>query len=100
MEEKWEALEKSIEHWERLTNGTSADKETITSKDCALCKLYIYNDGCAGCPVAEAGFVGCKGSPFYDVYEMEQTLGWGYKDDPEFRALCRVELDFLKSLRK
>ena len=33
-----------IEHWTRLATGEGYPEESIGSKDCAFCKVYIYED--------------------------------------------------------
>ena len=94
--ETLQALQESIEHWERLANGTRKEGETIYGEDCALCALfYTGEEDCVGCPVAEqTGKPECHGTPWLQAMD---ALRKGYGSD-EFKAAARVQLEFLKSL--
>jgi len=107
--ETLKALNESIEHWERLANGTSKDGEGIGGNHCALCDMFVQNAPshdklCDGCPVSEAGYHGCGNSPWSDVnnhvirlfddgLEMETI-----KQGNFFKDLASKQLAFLKSL--
>ena len=54
--ETLEALNKSIEHWNRLATGTQEPREQIYSDDCALCEMFSkpsmpVDEQCKECPV-------------------------------------------------
>lgn len=95
-----EALRASIRHWEEIValDDDAIRYPPIGPRHCAFCALFnTYakgEPGCAGCPVAEAGFPGCGDSP-YD--ELENAVCCG--DEPSvIRAAARAELEFLRSL--
>lgn len=112
-QETLKALEESIEHWERLANGTSASDETIGSSSCALCILaerkseqfmdayerdptpvssdpvsretfhQVYR-GCYGCPVlAHTGKTSCVGTPWDEVSNVVSRAKGG-----DFTGAC------------
>lgn len=90
------ALKGSIAHWERLSSGTAKSGEDVTSKSCPLCKLFLRENSCEGCPVAKATKKWyCVGSPWERVRAVE--LGRGLRCD-EFKEAAKKELQFLKSL--
>ena len=102
------ALEKSIEHWQRLAACETLDeieKEGTSAIDCALCKEYVLRS-CKGCPVYKhIGFSGCYGTPYEDVISYLEGLSDLFNLSEKFEAevyqeLAQKELDFLKSLRK
>lgn len=68
-----EALDASIAHWKRLYTGNRLNGEFLFSGDCALCEKFLLDTwDCKGCPIANAGFLGCKGSPYdlaYNAFE-------------------------------
>lgn len=88
------ALEKSIEHWERMRIGTQCEGEEPDAISCALCRTFP--DNCSGCPVNNVTGRGCSKSPYYDARFAWEEFG---PNSPEFRAAAQKELDFLKSLR-
>lgn len=101
-----QALEKSIIAREKkLTAQTVADVGTGAS-ECPLCVKFLLgpNRCCDGCPVADAGYSGCRGTPYDTVYLVLNDLR-GTKEGREsgvsedFKSLIRYEIDFLKSLR-
>lgn len=93
------ALRESIGHWERLANGTAPETESIHSKDCALCSVFLQHgkrqSDCVGCPIyAKTGRKYCSGTPWVNVYNRQHT---GRKH-PDFLISAGRMLDFLKSL--
>lgn len=96
-----EALEHSIQHWERLASGTSGAHEGLTPKDCALCRLFYYTPGasCIGCPVMlHTGFAQCRNTPYQGAAALHKCSF--DKDEPEFKLAASLEVNFLKSLRQ
>ena len=102
---KEEALEKSIQKWESISEGIGID---TCSENCALCKLYNIENGCHGCPVfIESGSFYCRATPYQDWREHQ---GKHYQNRPKgakYMVLCPVckllaqeELKYLKSLRR
>lgn len=90
------ALRGSIKKWEKIVDGTGCD---LGSHNCPLCKLFLTDDGCEGCPVSEkTGKPDCRGSPYIKWTLIHQ--GWWplYADMPKERAAAKAELNFLKSL--
>lgn len=101
-------LEKSIAHWERLAAAKTPeeiDSEGLGRHDCALCLAY-WNNGCAGCPVAQAtGQNCCRGTPFVEAEEYYNDCTTEDDATPDFdpnewAKLAQAEVDFLKGLRK
>jgi hypothetical protein len=99
------ALEKSIEHWEKIVIGESYS----TTDNCSLCNLFFIND-CEGCPIKEkTGQAQCDDSPFREFIKhinlnhksFIPVSNFHYQTYcPECKRLAREELEFLKSLRK
>ena len=102
-EETLTALNASIEHWQRMIDGTHASDERPTGRYCALCQMFAYqphSEGvllCEGCPVAErAGATNCYGTP----YTKASSAYWRHDiTAEEFKEAARRQLQFLKSLR-
>ncbi len=92
--ETLEALKGSIAKWEAIVAGTGKNEGPL---NCPLCRKFhaeFRNDSgvcCAGCPVADAGFICCAGSP-YDDYENAS------RGSSEKSAAAVAELEVLKSL--
>jgi len=92
------ALEKSIEKWTEI-----ADTGNVIGRlgpfNCALCRLYLLNGSCNGCPVKKrTGQPFCEGSPykwFDDKSEVELS---DHRALEEVKEHARMELEFLKSL--
>jgi len=65
-----QAFEVSIAKWEQLydlcNQGKLVDDGGIQT--CGLCALYFYGhmDECEGCPIKNAGHMGCIGTPYKD----------------------------------
>ena len=96
-----EALEKSIQHWERMKVMKTPNEEKPSAKSCDLCILYEDNR-CKSCPVKIAtGVIRCAGTPYLTAYSHH--IKWGNMGDNKNRALFRraatKEINFLKSLR-
>ncbi len=108
-----EALDDSIAHWKRLYTGTRRENEGCFGEDCALCaKFYIGGKSdCEGCPIAEAGFRHCNGSPWEKCDEAQgkeyrrlirliQPRAWDKSFDSEdFRCAAEDFHDWLVQLR-
>ncbi|KKN47681.1 hypothetical protein LCGC14_0660040 [marine sediment metagenome] len=82
---KKRALQLSIRKWKTVVE----DFSVLTADEdggwmtCALCHLYIENDRCSGCPVAEhVNDEGCNSTPYVNRHE----------NNPQ------EELDFLKEV--
>ena len=112
-----DAFDKSIEHWERLANGTSYPSEGIGSNDCSICEIYCYQIGatCLGCPIfKDTGRILCKNTPHNEVAVVRQRLYiieknirnnhldimLAVKTNEEFKGAAKKELDYLISLKK
>ena len=92
------ALEQSIAHWKRLATGKRRKNENISTKHCALCKLF-YEGHCVGCPVAiKTKAVHCQKSPW--VAACVAGNHGSELDEPVFHRAARRELAFLEGLRK
>lgn len=93
------ALKLSIAHWQRLASGNRKRGEKPITKNCALCALFIEQDGdasCEGCPIFESTEERfCNGTPYRIAYRSSDDHGL---DSPLFHAAARKELAFLKSL--
>lgn len=99
-----EALEKSIEHWRLIADGSD---NKIGPKHCELCKLFrkptqqsLSGHGtgfkCFGCPVlTKTRKHLCEGTP----YENAECFWGKYGNEEKFRAAAKLELAFLESLR-
>lgn len=98
-----QALQKSIDHWQRFADGTSAPTERPYASHCALCQRFfdVWDDegnrlSCTSCPVfLTTGQEECGGSPYEDARDAFVNHG---KESIEFRAAAALELAFLKSL--
>ncbi len=96
-----EALEGSIDKWEKVKEGTGLDK---ASNNCPLCQLFMMN-ACEGCPVKDAtGVSHCDNTP-YERWSHHHYVK--HKDKWTCEIYCSIctelaqeELDFLKSLRE
>ncbi len=96
-----EALNGSIEKWEKIVSGTGAD---AGADNCPLCNLFNTEDSdpmCAGCPVMErTGKQGCDDTPYQ---EWRKSHPRGVKmpyhaiTSAEISA-AKSELEFLRSL--
>lgn len=130
MEEKTlDALKEAIAKYRAIEHETDAAilKMRFTSSTCALCKLFIENDHCEGCPVAAHApeHSGCRNTPWHHQPDMIGDLLYtrhdAYTDDLDdlvfnlldargeypdtfrdmmlvFRARCAAEAEFLESL--
>jgi hypothetical protein len=97
------ALQLSIAHWERLTQGKREGEEGPCAEDCDLCLRYQNPDGdissanaCKGCPVFEhTGAPLCGGTPFRKAYSAFLRFG---PDSDIFKRAAARELAFLRGL--
>lgn len=93
-----EALEVSIEKWERNTVAQMLCDVSVSESSCALCRLFISKE-CKGCPVRESsGYKYCRETPYKKA--VNSLLSWrnGVGSRDEFQSAARDEVDFLKSL--
>ncbi len=99
------ALEKSIQHWERLVKCKTYDEvedEGYQSESCALCLLYLHKD-CKRCPVQiRAKDTGCNGTPYFNAFGYMCAVEFDGNDfnPKKWRKFAMKELNFLRSLRK
>lgn len=93
------ALRGSIRKWEKIVDGSGADKG---SKNCPLCQLYNTGSSeCEGCPVRDAtGLPFCIGSPYVENWALPSRGSWPpvYANTPALKVAARKELKFLQSL--
>lgn len=101
-----EALKASIAKWEKNAEAETPEEYLLGNKTCSLCQIFnnwkeqAGNLGCAGCPVGDAGFLYCEGSPYESAIEAYHE--WDDAHDGGQRAAARAaalaEVAFLKSL--
>lgn len=97
------ALEKSIEKWQEIANGTGFSQ----GKDnCSLCKRF-WAHNCKGCPVrVKTNRLNCRATP-YDIWHKHMVKKHNPEDEwHRSGCLCDIckelaenEVAFLKSLR-
>ena len=102
-----EALERSIKHWEDMLTERNPVRIFLGIEDCALCNIYIDDIECGKCPAAlKTGYERCRETPYYKAWEAWNAWTHEYNRDEDteykytFRAACREEIQFLKSLRE
>ncbi len=97
------ALESSIEHWTRLSEGIANPGEAIHSDDCALCQKFNpdFDSKCEGCPVYVKSGMRCGNfeSFWFKAYVAlhEHHIP---NSTPEFLEAAKNMLNFLISLRE
>lgn len=99
------ALDESIMHWMRMRDGNriitaSGEPEEPCSKDCALCELHQW---CDGCPIYEkTGESQCDATPFYAAsdafYRLTNTSH--PSESVEFKKAAGEMIIFLVELKK
>ena len=99
------ALDESITHWMRMRDGNriitaSGEPEEPCSKDCALCELHQW---CDGCPIYEkTGEPRCDATPFYAAsdafYRLTNTSH--PSESVEFKKAAGEMIIFLVELKK
>lgn len=92
------ALQGSIAKWEAIVAGKGVDDG---GDNCPLCKLFIENDHCAGCPIAShSGAAGCCNTPYDQWYRLHRPFNSVplKAETPEQFDAAQAELDFLRSL--
>jgi len=98
LRKKIELIEKSVEKWENIVDGTGVDHGT---QNCPLCQEF-YDDNCEGCPVAEeTGYDMCQYTPYFDwdEYCTNNDNQWPYKVfDKISKELAIEERDYLIKL--
>ena len=105
------ALRASIKHWEENVAAVTPKEASMHPDSCALCQMFLDDEECAGCPVAEAGYPDCRRSPWEDAFDAFiswtvavrlESQGRGNAKTaaaPEnWRKAAQAELDFLRSL--
>jgi hypothetical protein len=97
-----EALEKSIEKWQKIYDGTGFDAGV---DDCELC--IVFNDflNCTDCPVfIRTGRNFCNGTPYKEWFKHHESKHNSCHpmriECEECKRIAKDELDFLISLRK
>lgn len=97
--ETLKALKGSIKKWEKIAEGTGADRGP---KNCPLCLLLWYEYNCAGCPVHEkTKEMNCEKTPYWeweDHREAEHDGMTGKALCSECTRLAKKEVSFLKAL--
>lgn len=97
-----EALQGSIQKWERIVAGKGGDRGT---DNCPLCQVFLVTVGemCGGCPVSVyTGLTSCRATP-YD--EWARCPGFPsryntYAETPRQIRAAKAMLCFLKNLDK
>lgn len=99
-----EALEQSIEKWEKNLGAATWREVTTGARDCPLCGLFNsvtnQHDPCVGCPVrerTESQF--CWDTPHQRVAGARPITNSELGVSDYARSLIQEEVDFLKSLR-
>ncbi len=109
------ALKESIAKWEKNAELKGADvrfSKHLGIDNCPLCLLfysYTQNRICGNCPVAEqGGTTGCENTPYGQCIRITDNCDVHLRklDSPakkaaltrKWRAACRKEVEFLKSL--
>jgi len=93
-----EALQASIEKWERNAVAETPDEYRTGSDNCPLCNLFI-EDRCAGCPVkARSGSGYCLRTPYMVAHDAKIFWHTGTGTARQARKAARAEVAFLKSL--
>lgn len=98
-----EALEASIAHWEENERAEAPPDATLGADFCALCDEFQKNpkEGgeCFGCPVFEKTKAHrCQQTPYRKAAFAWKDWECGLGTRDAFRAACRAEIAFLKSL--
>jgi len=118
--DKQEALDLSIEHWQRLYEARTMrefEKEGIGGRSCELCNRYRClskesSYACADCPVFNyTKTQNCENTPYTEVMDMKREMSHlkyagSYTSEycraapsEKLREAVKAELDFLISLR-
>ena len=109
-----QALEESIEHWEKNTT-CDIDDASVGAGNCALCLIFFYDENkrylpeqklCKGCPVYEkTGEKFCKGTPYLEARAVLSRVH--FSDKPatkktiaKFREKAKAMFEWLKELRE
>jgi hypothetical protein len=83
-----EAMRHSIAKWEFIVTQGDTPINDCGTETCGLCRFHIKDWDCGTCPVSEAGYNGCDGSP-YEAYSMDRK-----------NADAKREVAFLKRIAK
>ena len=93
----FKALNGSIKKWERIVAGWS-----VGGGNCPLCESFERLNFCVGCPVTDAGFPRCVGSPWAKWVrhqcDRHEAVDETRIHCPTCLTLAKAELRFLKSL--
>ena len=86
-------LEVAIQKWQDIVDGKG---EADGYGNCALCEvnhdsIHACPNLCPKCPVSQAGYDNCIGTPYCDYMKTERRTR---------KRFAKKELEFLKSLRK
>lgn len=94
-----QALRESIAHHKQNLLAEKPEDVRLGRDNCALCELHGFF--CDGCPVKEAGFNECAGSPYDKVWRGAEYWRGSPKNKKlreNFREAEQKEIEFLKSL--
>lgn len=105
MNQRIEALETTIKHWEKNVKAPTIHELSIGPKACDCCKkwnpystnyLTINESKCNGCPIYDfTGISFCEGTPYMDIYdELDRVNFKRYTRNA--RAFAEKEVAFLK----
>ena len=102
MEEKLEALQKSIDKWKNIVDNGGEDNGALNCPLCEMCAGLL----CDGCPIKKkTGATGCWGTP-YSMWRKHFTTEHP-RVVPPYRLVCdeceklaQQELTFLENLYK
>ena len=98
-----EALEGSIEKWEKIVRGEGKDE---CDENCPLCKEFRNNDNtCTRCLIQKkTDHDGCVDTPFVEWYKHQKRehgeAPYFAVHCPTCKTLAQQEVDFLISLRE
>lgn len=106
----YDALQKSIQKWERNARVKKFDRALVDAEDCPLCHLFMLRSpmsNCNGCPIKEAtGLEGCNSTPYDEASDTYDEWNYAHPDEElrlksakNFRAAAEKEVLFLKAIR-
>lgn len=93
-----EALGGSIQKWTAVAHGEGEDD---ANDNCPLCGLF-FDLGCTGCPIDDAGYWACTGTPYTRWCKHQKEVHGNPPNYvvrcPECRRLALEEVWFLCTL--
>ena len=84
------ALDLSIQKWEFILNYLETEGVIIRNGDSFTCALCMMASNCVECPVKDASYYGCEGTP-WEFYIRACDI-------EEAKVYAQQEIDFLKGL--